>query len=60
MVIFEVLFESHDIQSLSKIPNNEPSRGETKNLVSEYAVTRKLICAFIFAYADYLFSHGAG
>ena len=31
---------------------------KTKALIS-FAVTAKLICAFVFAYADCLFSHAA-
>ena len=31
---------------------------KTKALIS-FAVTAKLICAFVFAYADCWFSHGA-
>ena len=31
---------------------------KTKALIS-FAVTAKLICAFVFAYADRWFSHGA-
>ena len=31
---------------------------KTKALIS-FAVTAKLICAFVFAFADCLFSHGA-
>ena len=31
---------------------------KTKALIS-FAVTAKLICAFVFAYANCLFSHGA-
>ena len=34
----------------------EPSRGKTNNVVSEQ-VRRKLICAFVFTYADCWFSH---
>ena len=31
---------------------------KTKALIN-FAVTAKLICAFVFAYADYWFSHAA-
>ena len=31
---------------------------ENKGVIS-FAVTAKLICAFVFAYADYMFSHEA-
>ena len=48
----------------------EPPRGKTNNVVSQqvrhkpnqtklYTVTAKLICVFVFAYADCWFSHGA-
>ena len=33
-------------------------RSENKGVIS-FAVTAKLICAFVFAYADCWFSHGA-
>ena len=36
----------------------EPPREKTNNVVSEQ-VTAKLICVFVFAYADCWFSHGA-
>ena len=40
-------------------PNRSPIRvAKTKALIS-FAVTAKLICAFVFAYADCWFSHGA-
>ena len=47
-----------EVSDIRRRRNGTIRIAQTKALIS-FAVTAKLICAFVFAYADCLFSHAA-